>query len=408
MLAELTSAQIKELTGNTGYLSAHMTLGQDSAGGPDIFHLATGLSVLSTALSGHNPVYSKFLDPLQSLYCHTYRLTLGPTGSGKTRAERVGQSVLAKADSDLFLPGDFSREALYDTLSERPYGYLGVDEFKGLQNRLNRDYNAGAREFLTEAYDSPPLIKRKTKADGDVEIRSPRITLTAGSTPEWFESAIRDGDFEGGWLSRFLFFHSDIIVPLARSRSQRIQAVFDSLVEHIEKVGNLSGPANFDAVDEQAWSYMERTHLNIANAEPALRGFWARINVHTVKLAIMFHVSDYPDDLDIQIGDWTRAVLLMDKMAETVKTLVNSVAFSRSGKDLERLRKITSNPDGTDRRTALQRSHMKASEFETYLGTLIQTGERHIYASKNEHGPSTKFIHIGETCPKCSQNGVAD
>jgi hypothetical protein len=345
---------------------------------------------------------------LQPLYCHIYRLTLGPTGSGKTRAERVGQKVLAQALPNSFLPGDFSREALYETLSEQPYGYLGVDEFKGLQDRLNRDYNSGAREFLTEAYDSPPLIKRKTKTGGDVEIRTPRISLTAGSTQEWFQEAIRAGDFEGGWLSRYLYFYSDSIVPLVRSRPQCIQAVFESLVEHVEKVSKLSGPANFKAVDEQAWNFMERTHMNIAKAEPALRGFWARINVHTVKLAIMFHVSDCPDDLDIQIGDWNRAVVLMDNMTETVKSLVGSVAFSRTGKALERLRKITNNPDGTDRRTALQRSHMKAQEFDPLLGTLIQTGERHMHEKKNVRGPSTKIIHVGETCPNCSQISVAD
>lgn len=145
-MPDMTVAQAKQLAGETGYLRSHLDLALDTCGGPPIFHLASGLAVLSVALCQGEPAYSNFLDRLQPLYANQYRIALGPTGAGKTRADRVGQRIVRDALPDAVLPGDFSREGLYDHLSLSPAGYLSVDEFKGLQDRLGRDYNAGARE----------------------------------------------------------------------------------------------------------------------------------------------------------------------------------------------------------------------------------------------------------------------
>ena len=404
-MLDLNLAQVQQLAGDSGYLRTHLDLGLDSSGGPPIYHLASALSVLSVALCDGDPAYSRILDPMQELYPHIYRVSIGPTGAGKTRAERVGQRVIRDALPDAMLPNDFSREGFYDCLSLRPAGLLAVDEFKGLQERLGRDYNAGAREFLTEAFDSPPLIRRRTKA-GEVEIRSPRINLTTGTTREWFEAAVKSGDFEGGWLSRFCYISANEIAPLHRPVIHDWKAIWDSMVIHIKTVAKLSGPASFQGLEAEAWPYMENTHHQLGQVEPSVRGFWARINVHVVKLAMLFHASDCPQDLEIRSADWAKAVCLMDHMASTVKHLTAEVAFDRTGKELNKLRRlIVGHPAGVDRRTLLRYSHMQAKDFENHLGTLEQIGDAHRHSFSNTQGPATVLVFAGGTCPKCSRNG---
>jgi hypothetical protein len=405
-VSDLSLSQVHDLAGETGYLRSYLDLAVDSCGGAPVHHLAVALTSLAVALCAGEPAYSHLLDPIQKLYPHLYRVSLGPSGGGKTRAERLAQHILYQALPEAILPMDFSREALYDTLADHPAGYLGVDEFKGLQDRLNREYNLGAREFLTEAFDSPPLIKRRTKA-GEVEIHSPRINLTAGSTREWFEEAVRSGDFEGGWLSRFIYVSANDILPLKKPQVADAHVILDQLAQHLQIVAQLGGPANFSAVEAEAWPYMESIHNRLGQVDSQIRGFWASINTNAIKLATIFHVSDSPQDLDIQPEDWSRATFFMDMMVADVRQLTSEVAYGHTGKELNRLRRlIRPATEGINRRDLLRNSKMKAREFDSYVSTLEQTGETHRHQMANTQGSPSVYFYPGGLCPKCSRNGV--
>lgn len=405
-MGDPTLDQVRGLAGEKGYLRSHLELGLKTSGGCPIYHLGAGLSVMATALSARDPGYSKFLNPLQPLYPHHYRIFIGPTGIGKTREDRLAQKVIFHAMPECVIPNDFSREALYDQLAEQPFAYLGIDEFKGLEARLRRDYNSGSIEFLTEAFDSPPLIRRRTKSSGVVECRTPRITLTAGSTREWFESVTREGDFEGGWLSRFLFICAETMPPLQRPKVLDTHDAIEELAQHAQVVARLSGPADFSAVEGEAWPYLERVHSQISQVDSQLRGFWSRIGIHACKLAMLFHVSEAPADLEIQPGDWSRAVLLMDIVSTDVRQLVAQISFTPSGKGLNKLRRlIPRDGTGIDKRRLLQQSHMKADEFNGYLKTLVQTGEVHDHKLPNYHGPPTTMVFDSLRCQQCPRDG---
>ena len=124
-----------------------------------------------------------------------------------------------------------------------------------------------------------------------------------------------------------------------------------------------------------------------------------------IKLAMLFHVSDCPQDLDIRPQDWSRAVALMDVMIRDVKTLVSEVAFDRDGKKLNKLRRLIPK-DGVDNRTLLRTSGMKAREYHSYLGTLEETAEAHRHSFANTQGRPTVLIYSGALCKECSRNGT--
>lgn len=410
-MREFTSQAIDELVGERGYLRSHLDLGRDTAGGPDIYHLASGLTVMAVALSAGEPVDARFLDPLQRLYPHLYIVVLGLTGTGKTRAQRIGQGILAEAVPDAFLPNDFTREAIIDVLAKQPWGLITMDEFKSMAAKFGRDYNVGLTEFFTEAFDSPPLIKRRTKAGGEIEIRRPRVTLTTGTTLVWFEQVVKAEDFEGGFLARFLYFPAAGHAPLHRPQRHDFSAIRESMVEHVRAVAKLQGQADFSAVEEFAWPWLERRHAELPDVDSRVRGFWSRLGTSAVKLAMLLHVSDTTEDLRITPEDWTRATIMMDQMAENVRDLVTEeITYTRTGKELNRLRKLLHESDGIDRRKLLRYSHLDARTFASMMATLHQTGEMHQHERRNRSGSPTTMIYEAERCPDClagHQNGTA-
>lgn len=388
----MTLKHAQMIAGETGYLRTHLDLGVDTQGGPPLFHLLSGISVLAVALCAGEGAYSLYLDPIQPLSPNLYLLVLGPTGVGKTRAARLGQRVLKLALPTTILPSDFSREGLFETLASQPWGVINADEFKGLAKRAGREYNGGLVEFLTEAYDSPPVMKRRTKTGGEVSIESPRFTLTAASTPEWFADVVSDGDFEGGWLARFLIAGSEQLPPFQRPSVNNVNPIIESMSEHVQAVGNLNGCADFSAVDDMAWPAMEGNYGDLAKVEPELRGFQARINAHLIKLAMIFHVSEHATELNIGAADWGRAIMLMEHLRQSVSDTCVGMATDRTSKALERIRVIIGRNGGIDRRKALQLSKMKAPDFRVYLNTLVETDEIKWELIPNERGRDTVWL----------------
>jgi hypothetical protein len=240
----------------------------------------------------------------------------------------------------------------------------------------------------------------------EVQIKYPRITIITGSTKIWFEESLKSGDIEGGYLARFIFPSASEPGDFHRPKVMNTEPIVESLADYLKGVSALSGDADFRAVEEQAWPYFERHHREVVSVPHELQGFWSRINVNTVKLAMLFCASR-DVDLTIQADDWGRSIILMDYLKDTIRHLVATVATDYTGKQLNKIRRVVS-IEGVDRRNALRLSGMKAKDFDSCMITLVQTGELHQHPLKNKRGPSTQMLfqaYEAGACLHCSRNG---
>lgn len=107
---------------------------------------------------------------------------------------------------------DFTTQALSDVLLDKPErsGLVQIDEFQGFLKELDRNYMQGAKEQLTAMYSG--TIKGKLRSTAEKKRRgSVKYSLSfwgTGITDQIAEQLTR-GDFESGFLTRFLFVTPD-------------------------------------------------------------------------------------------------------------------------------------------------------------------------------------------------------
>ena len=105
----------------------------------------------------------------------------------------------------------------------RPYGTFFHGEFGGWLKGLDRNYNKGFKEFLTDVYDGfsqKKLIKGPNGAGQLFRIDDPAINILTASTIAWISENIKEADRQSGFMQRFTIFYAqqdkkEIALPTA-------------------------------------------------------------------------------------------------------------------------------------------------------------------------------------------------
>ncbi len=119
---------------------------------PDIFAFGAGLTAISTVLQ--KKVYMTWAG--SRLYTNTYILLVMKSGGRKSTILKVAKKMLKKSENErgsLVFPSDITPEAFYMVAQNRPYESFFHGEFGGWFKSLDRNYNKGFKEFLTDAFD---------------------------------------------------------------------------------------------------------------------------------------------------------------------------------------------------------------------------------------------------------------
>src|SRR3989304_3173322 len=176
---------------------------------PSIFHQFSGLVILDAALGNRT-----YLDAGWGLiYPPMWLCLLGRSGVRKTTAVNLAAGVLRDAQPDIELPHDFSREALYVHLAERPAGFLRWREMGSVLQTMQLKYMQGTKETLMDMWDSPPTMTRRTMAGKLIVVERPAVSILAAGQPHWFKDNISEAEVAGGFLARWLIVSSDESAP---------------------------------------------------------------------------------------------------------------------------------------------------------------------------------------------------
>ena len=101
------------------------------------------------------------------------------------------------------LAGMFTEEGLYADLAERPFGIVVRDEIGGLFASHRRRYTEFVIPFLTDAFGG--YLQGKRLVGSSTAGREVGLTIIGATTYSEFAKAIRDGDWESGWLVRWIY-----------------------------------------------------------------------------------------------------------------------------------------------------------------------------------------------------------
>ena len=367
------------------FAKAYLEYASSRTNAPEAFHRFAAVLICAAALG--NRLY---LDAgWGRIYPSMWVCFIGRSGVGKTTAVNLAASLLQRADATFELPHDFTREAFYEQMQERPYGLLRWREMGSVLKSLKRDYNSGTIETLTDFWDSPHIVKRRTKGAGEITIQRPALSILGAAKPRWFVESTTREDIEGGFLSRWLFVSADANNGAGKffgqpsTRAEGVQR--DSLIDHLRSLTELRPQNGVDAFEMmpgegsyvlEAWlKDFEATWGDDEEKDPA--DFAQRAGTQVVKLAMGIQACRGPHELaELHPKAIEQGIQLFEYSLVHGLQLVEQILGRRwEAPEVERVRAVIRGAGEIQKRALMRKTRMKAKLMAECIDTLIDSGE---------------------------------
>ena len=354
---------------------------------PDIFAFSAGLTAIAAILQKN--VFMKWTGG--KLYPNMYILLIMKSGGRKSTVLRVVKQILEKFDTakgSLIFPSDITPEAFYMLAQNRPYGSFFHGEFGGWLKSLDRNYNKGFKEFLTDAYDGfsyKKLIKGPNGGGQLYCVNEPAINILTASTISWIAGNIKEADRQSGFMQRFTIFYAqqdktEIALPTA--------SIFpDELIEELRGISEIEGEIK---LSEEARKIYKEFYLSEAESKKRQSeiygSFQTRLFTLIIKTAIIYCVMR--KDKIIEKEDMEYAIQLKLILEKHLYTVYDKLIKDKNQEMLNKILNIIADNGGDIERSRLLRyTHMLRKDFDNFIDTLI---ERQSIARRTEK-TKTKF-----------------
>ncbi len=266
-----------------------------------------------------------------------------------------------------------------------------LEEMSSLFKKKTEDVT----KFLLVAFDCGQY-KYETKTKGTDIIKRCCVNLLAGTTPSFMQQSYNEQLMADGWSSRTIFVaeHCNRFETMfLRSPDESQLESKQQVIKHVAKLVDIYGLVEFSP---EALVFLEDYWINVHPAIKAasnykLKSYFARKNVHIMKLACAVHFAE-STTMTIELGDVIRA---LDLLKDVEKRMAMALQFGGKKNPLESLRKeiiatlfaADSSPQFTVEHKFLIEKHLedgRESEIKEVLRTLEAIGHVKPF-SKNGH-----------------------
>lgn len=370
----INEGEVLAKVADKGFLRSYVDYCADTTDAPHIFHLGVGVAILGAAL-GNNvriPSWAR-----QEIYPNVWLVLIAPSGfMRKSASLRLGKGLLSRSVPKALLPQDWTPEKLTAILQDNPAGLLTISEFTRILAMLERDYNLGSKEMLTELYDSPAewVVERQKSKKRVIE--NAAISIMAATTLDWLEDRVKSKDLRGGFLARFLFLPATKRGPRVTKRPDSTHAIRLSLSDHLKAVAELEGQADFSEVweDFDDWLYRYEVMAESGGMPPELAGMYSRTGTTTLKLALIMQASLRPQ-LEITEEAMRKAITFIEFIHNVTAKVTGSFADDWFGKQLNRARQFLQDQGGEASREELFRyMRLERRKLDAVIETLREQG----------------------------------
>ena len=214
-----------------------------------------------------------------------------------------------------------------------------------LRKRTNDTVN-----YLLGLYDCPLDFEYRTKNSGRDRVRRGCINLLAGTTPGFIQSTFDDSLLDEGFTSRTFFIYAaknrknQAFIPVLTQEQLEHKT---ALLKHIKRLSGLYGPVKLgEGVVEfinEWWERVESDKSLRPNKSPKLVPYYARKNIHLLKVAMCIHFGESVE-MTLPLSAVVRALAILDKEEltmdraivihtnETTKLMAKVLETLKSGK----------------------------------------------------------------------------
>ena len=363
---------------------------------PDFFAFGAGLTAIATILQKN--VFMKWTGG--KLYPNMYILLIMKSGGRKSTVLRIVKQILERFDKDdgsLIYPSDITPEAFYMIAQNRPYGTFFHGEFGGWLKGLDRNYNKGFKEFLTDIFDGfsqKKLIKGPNGGGQLYCVNEPSINILSASTIAWISENIKEADRQSGFMQRFTIFYAqqdkkEIALPTAFIPPE-------GLAEELKEISNIEGEIK---LSEEAREIYEEFYFSEAESKKRQSeiygSFQTRLFTLIIKTAIIYCVMR--KDKIIEKEDIEYAIGFKLIMEKHLYSVYDKLIKDRNQEMLNKILNIIADNGGDIERSRLLRyTHMLRKDFDNFIETLIERKSLAVRREKTKTKPAVYYKIIGD------------
>ena len=368
-----------EPTEALGWVAQYASSIAELTASPRSFNLLNGLALGATAVGSRAKLSMTFGVVRANLYgCVVGASSVFHKSTAMSRA----RDVLRRAGLDRsLLPESGTSEGLIAALAEQPAGLIMRDEVGRLFASDRIKHLATLKADLTDLFAGESI--RKRLAGSDVFVERPCLSILGATTPARFFDAVNAGDWDDGFLVRWLF-----ALPDGPPRFET-SAFYLSEVDIDRTLNGLAQPLRMAAAQPETsfrfegeafaiWDEWQRNRLKRSfefGDETAL-AIASRTNTAALKLAMVVAAVN---------GEWGRivpermaaAIWLADLFRRNLWSLLESrQQHTVGGHKLAKVLQVAvrSGAAGCTRRQLMRGAHLKSHELRAVLDRLLSLG----------------------------------
>lgn len=381
----------------TNFISKYADYASTQTDAPKVFHAYVGMTIAGAAL-GNRVLIPSWGDEITPAI---WTILLAPSGFyHKSTAIRIGQRILNKADDTLMMPDEFSPEKLIGRLAKNAQGIFVASEFGNMLGMLKRDYMAGARELITDFFDSPESYQRTTGKDGAVTIKRPALSFLAATTLDWLQERMSTRDMRGGLFARFLFVvgrekNGSIYEPPPRDLLVENDLVYH-LRELVEVGKDRPREVDLDVVMPMFRSWQQEYEEEINRRQPSadLMGVFNRTTVYVLKIATIAHYAHTTESDTLCPRDFEFATrMVMASQREVERVWEEDMTRDKDDAAMRKVLELVARAGdvGIERSTLLRTSRLKARVLTEYVDTLVESRQVEAEQRPNAGRTETRY-----------------
>ncbi len=373
---QLKSPFVKVKIPDNDFIEAYKDYAMQISDAPAKYQELMALSIIATVLQ--RQVYIKY--GVYNLYPNLFIVLIGKsTVMRKTACLNMAKHLLKKFNIELILPNDFTPEGLFNLLNDKPGGLISWSEFGSFLINTVKSYQAGIKEFLTEAYDCPDYLNKRLSGK-EYEIKNIYLNIITATTLHWFIDRITEADTLGGFLGRFIYMpcNKDDKNGWYYMPQNEPVNLSNMLLKDIKEISDIHG--EFTISDEARallikWLRRHEEELESLDDSKGIIGFYARLSDYLIKFAMLYEISGHRS-LVISENSLLRSIKLVNQLKLSLTELMSDhIAFTQDAKEMQRVINIIKDyKEPIPRSLLLRNSNMKSKQLEDIITTLIQSG----------------------------------
>lgn len=265
---------------------------------------------------------------------------------------------------------------------------------------LFRKYTNDVVNFLVKVYDCHDY-KKETKHSGKDLVINPCLNFFGGTTPDFMREIFSDELFNQGVSSRSFFIFAaknrgrEFLPP--ELTAEQLQYKKD-IITHVEKLSRLYGPVTASPETMsflREWWIKEETERS--NKSIRLNCYYARKNIHLVKLAMALHFSE-STEMEIAKETFERAIEILFKEEKNMHFALGLDENSPLTKIARKIEKyIIANPTGITKKELLAEfwDYLPDTQQEEGLVNILEGLKlKKVITEENAIHPKTKAPYI--------------